>query len=170
MNGGVSAPPLCGLFLHRNPRAVAGLVMSVVVDSVNGAAGRPVPHVRQERAKRISPSRAYPHATTAVPLEVSGLTVFAPFDHGAPRIPSAAMIFENRIFGTAAAPATTGFLATSHERLRGASARLSTGASDQNVSHRPRPCFLGSGSEVAHNYKIAVNRPLFEWRWCAHGG
>lgn len=49
------------------PSAIAGLIMSVVVDAINGVlARRSVPHVCKESVERISPSGAHSNTAPAV--------------------------------------------------------------------------------------------------------
>jgi hypothetical protein len=63
---GGPVPPVVGLLFGRSPSAVAGLVVSSVVDAVDGVPRWASTHIAEERLERVKPLAA--HANTATTI------------------------------------------------------------------------------------------------------
>jgi hypothetical protein len=78
-------PPIASLFFACCPPAVGRLIVSVVVDSFDlVVSGRSLPHIFQERLKRVSPFSAYRNAPIAVARVSNVAWGFASPDHRPP--------------------------------------------------------------------------------------
>ena len=80
----LSPAAISALLLWGSPAAVAGLVVAVVVDAIDGMSRRrSLAHVRDEGGERL-PSLTDANAPAAVPLVVRSLRVLASVFHGRP--------------------------------------------------------------------------------------
>lgn len=71
-------------FSSRHPSAVCGLVVPIVVDTVNAIADGTRPHVIEEGGKTAPPPRANTYPAAAIVRELSRSGLFATADHAAP--------------------------------------------------------------------------------------
>jgi hypothetical protein len=107
-------PPVRGLLFERRPSAVTWLIVSIIVDAINGVLRRWwLPHVSNECVKARHPSFAYRNASSAVVVIRLVSLKGASFAHPAPRIEG---------FGVSAAifgcPGFSQFLAKAAARIR----------------------------------------------------
>lgn len=81
------APSVAGLLDVRSPSAIAGLVVSVSVDSVQRMFRRRAPaHVSEEPGKTAEPFGAHTDATSAVRVEFDVVRIVAAVFHRCPRL------------------------------------------------------------------------------------
>jgi hypothetical protein len=79
-----SAPSaIVGLFFWRRPTAIAGLVISIVVDAVDSQTRRRLAHIG-EKALELTPSFANSDASTAIAGKSNMMRVGATFEHSRP--------------------------------------------------------------------------------------
>jgi hypothetical protein len=109
--GSGSRPPIGHLHSARCPSAVAGLVIAVVVDSVQGGPWRTLPHIFVEGQEGLVPSLAYFDSTPAVILVCAMVWIAASIAHRfpcfvRPRVDHAVPIVQCRANVFNVAPAT----------------------------------------------------------------
>ncbi len=80
-----SAVPLVYPLLRSGcPAAIAGFVISVIVDSFYGQALAPWPHVRQEQCERIKPSTTNLYSPSSIVFVLRGQLIITPLLHSLP--------------------------------------------------------------------------------------
>jgi hypothetical protein len=73
------------LFRISRPTAIAGFVMAIIVDAVQGSPGRTIAHVSQECLERLTPSLADGNAPAAIPEIGAMAGVGTSLNHPMPR-------------------------------------------------------------------------------------